>query len=364
MVVVPALRQTEAIRRRDVPSRPLVPLVAFGQALSSIVGHLVLWRQCGSNIHIAEARVAIALWSDILRLPLIVLTMLRPRRENRRVPPVGRVPIGVVVPLLWTLQASAVAIPVLPRRCRTDVIVEVLVCHIEAFVTLPFPASIVRLECLMATPDRIPRLIPVGPLSVSGVTACRPAAAAVGGVLAVTEAWQAAVIIVAVAIVAHVRLAHVLDHHLASRVGAWGATTVLKRKLDCELGAVVIVHHPFLRPFLRGIVVARSTPCLAIWHAIVADLVPTRCVVLRIEQTVLILCIVVYLCKLVVRSPWAVHVDVTANEGQSAQQYRAGEPETNRVCCHCTEETIALFHYHPSLPLSRPLDSLARIRLA
>mmetsp|Transcript_49458 Transcript_49458/g.115409 ORF Transcript_49458/g.115409 Transcript_49458/m.115409 type:complete len:253 (-) Transcript_49458:32-790(-) len=248
-------------------------LLPFSTSIQARLRMIVLWL------------AAISFSLNILRLCLVIGTPPRRLiRDHSNVMPRCRMPVGVVVPLLRTLQAMpviriAVPIWVLSRGGCPTVITNVLVGRVQALLALTLLAIQIELQGLMLSQRRL--------CSLQGdrrllLTASSVLVAALG----------------AIAYARVVFVAHILQDHLANHVWLPEPTAVLNHPLNVQLRTLVVGHAPLHGTRLGCIVVAVLV--LAHGLAIVANLIAALRVVLRIKKAVLVLRIVLLLAQLVV----------------------------------------------------------------
>mmetsp|Transcript_88340 Transcript_88340/g.258209 ORF Transcript_88340/g.258209 Transcript_88340/m.258209 type:complete len:231 (-) Transcript_88340:420-1112(-) len=146
VVVVSALDPCPALRRGLSEWRLLPPLAA---ALAAGRGVVVL------------RQAALALGCHVLRLvPVQVTSAFGLVGEDSDVMPRRRMPVGVVVALLWALEAVAlprvvVSARVLARGSGAHAPSQVPVCGVEALVALALPAIKVEVQGLVLTKGRL-----------------------------------------------------------------------------------------------------------------------------------------------------------------------------------------------------------------
>lgn len=220
----------------------------------------------------------------VLGVVLVVRAAASDRGEDSNILPGSGSPVGVVVALLGALETMTVSVVSVGVLTITDGsgggITGVLVSKEESSVTTAGGAGVVPGEGLLLSTSSGGQSISsvVGDSSVTIV-----GSDGVGGTLLST--------------VTDPGTAHVLKHHVAINVGVVGTATVLDGPLDLEQRALVVGH--------------RVTP-----------LVTSLSVVLRIEQAVLVLGVLVLFIELVVRTTGGVEVAISRGGGQKPSQHQ------------------------------------------
>mmetsp|Transcript_53170 Transcript_53170/g.127148 ORF Transcript_53170/g.127148 Transcript_53170/m.127148 type:complete len:231 (+) Transcript_53170:437-1129(+) len=221
--------------------------------------------------------------------------------------PRGWVPVRVVVSFLGALQSvpvvGRVALRVLPGGRGATVVADILVGGVETFLALP----------LLAIQVEVQRLV-LAQRSFSRFHCCRrllfPAGRVVIAPLGAVP--QPRVVL----------LAHVLQHHLAHDVGLVHTAAMLGGPLDVELRSLV-EGHSTLHGALFGLIII---PILILTDGItvIANLVSTLRVVLRVKESVLVLRVVLLLTQLVVGATGVVQVHVSQHAHvEQVQPYKA-----------------------------------------
>mmetsp|Transcript_65689 Transcript_65689/g.105866 ORF Transcript_65689/g.105866 Transcript_65689/m.105866 type:complete len:210 (-) Transcript_65689:151-780(-) len=207
--------------------------------------------------------------------------------------PRRRMPVRIVVSLLWTFQAvplvaaaAPIAIRVLACGGGTSIIVHLPICSVQTLVSFP-PVARPPVIYGLVQPSCGVRCIGLGRIVV--ISCCTSLASSIS---------QPRILC----------LAHVLQNDLTPHVGLTDSTSMLHKPLNVELRALIVLHGSLRGALLRHVVVV---VCIfARWPAVVPDLVAGRRVVLRVEEAICVLNVVTLLPELVVRTPRIVQVHV------------------------------------------------------
>lgn len=290
-VVVARLGGSEAIRSADTPLFNLNPLVAvLGARLLFPVRGLV-----GPDVRDVESLVPVhfggrgigdnaeTLGLDVLRLLAVVVAATSLRAQDGDILPGGGSPVGIVITLLRALKTVTVvgiSVGVLTSSF-SRVGVDVLVSGEETLVAVTQLASIVpRERLLLSTLTSQQVVLSVVRHEVVTVVLTNGG----GGTLFSTVTDPGAT--------------HVLQHKVTISVQVVRAATVLGGPLDLKQRAFIIRHG-------------------------VTPLVTTLRIVLRVEQTVLVLRILVLFVQLVVRAARGMDVNIRhTRSDQDGQDHR------------------------------------------
>ena len=281
-------------------------IIGAGRGLV-LTGRVVAGHLLAAPLALPQSAIAARTLVDlVLRLLAIIAAPPDVVREDGNVAPRRRVPVGVVVALLGTLEAAPRAGGVLARKARAVAVTEeVLVGGVQALVTLSLKAILVPSKRLVHAELRVGRTRGGG-----GHRGGRPAVAQV-------RIAQLEVLLVA----------HVLQDQLALDIGLRRTTAVLVGPLDVEVRALVEIHDALAGS--RGRRVVGAIRIGAHRFAIVTHLIASFRIVLAVEQPVLVLSLVAHLVQLVVRSARMVHIQVRHRDIEVGEEQGGTMPRTH-----------------------------------
>lgn len=288
-MVVAREGRCEAVGRWDAPFLHLDPLGSVGLALRLVPPLLLVVPDLGDvervvPVHVGRRGVsgdAHVLVLHVLRLGLVVAASGSLRWQYGDILPGSGRPVGVEIALLGALQAIAVVgvsvgvlASSLSRRGGSSC---VLICQEESCVAVALSACVVpRQGLVLSTYSSQESIVCVVSNSVAVVVSNGVRSSLLGSV-------------------ANPRAAHVLQDHVAVYVVVSRAASVLHGPLDLQERSLVVGHR-------------------------VSPLVASLRVVLRVEETVLVLSILILLIQLVVRSARGVEVAISRGGSQKACQ--------------------------------------------